>query len=70
MLHFKFKPNEIRICQSLFLNRKKFIGSEQALHLRVKMVGKILGNTGSVFPYFLVIFVLFGKYCNRYKNRI
>jgi hypothetical protein len=33
--------------------------------LRVKMVGKILGNTGFVFLYFLVIFILFGKYGNR-----
>jgi hypothetical protein len=38
--------------------------------IRVKMVGKISGNTGSVFPYFWVIFVLFGKYGNRYENEI
>jgi hypothetical protein len=38
--------------------------------IRVKMVGKISENTGSVFPYFWVIFVLFGKYGNRYKNEI
>jgi hypothetical protein len=36
----------------------------------VKTVGKILGNFGSVFSYFLVIFVLFGKYGDRYKNGI
>jgi hypothetical protein len=38
--------------------------------IRVKMVGKILVNTDSVFPFFWVIFVLFGKYGNRYENEI
>jgi hypothetical protein len=38
--------------------------------VRVKMVGKIPENSGSVFPYFLVIFVLFDKYGNRYENGI
>jgi nitrate reductase gamma subunit len=36
----------------------------------VKTVDKILGNFGSGFPYFPVIFVLFGKYGNRYENGI
>jgi hypothetical protein len=36
----------------------------------VKTVGKIPGNTDFVFSYFLVIFVLFVKYGNRYENRI
>jgi hypothetical protein len=40
------------------------------MDVRVKTVGKILGNSSSVFPYFLVIFVLFGKYGNWYENRI
>jgi hypothetical protein len=35
-----------------------------------KRSGKILGNSGSVFSYFLVIFVLFGKYGNQYENEI
>jgi hypothetical protein len=39
-------------------------------HIRVKMIGKIPRNTGFVFPYFPVIFVLFGKYGNRYENGI
>jgi hypothetical protein len=38
------------------------------LEVRVKMVGKIPRNFGSVFPYFLVIFILFGKYDNRYET--
>jgi hypothetical protein len=39
-------------------------------YLRVKTVDKIPGNIGSVFPYFLVIFILFGKYGNQYENGI
>jgi hypothetical protein len=40
------------------------------LCLRVKTVSKITRNSSSVFSNFSVIFVLFGKYGNRYKNRI
>jgi hypothetical protein len=36
----------------------------------MKTVGKISRNTGFIFSYFLVIFVLFDKYGNRYKNGI
>jgi hypothetical protein len=34
----------------------------------VKTVGKFFGNSGFIFSYFLVIFVLLGKYGNRYEK--
>jgi hypothetical protein len=40
------------------------------LSLRVETVGKIFGNSGFIFSFFLVIFILFGKYDNRYENNI
>jgi hypothetical protein len=40
------------------------------MHIRVKTVGKILSNFGSVFSYFFIVFILFGKYDNQYENGI